>query len=52
MMDEFYYLSKYVHFSYSDMIKMPIFERKYFINKLVTEFEKKNEQAEQSRNKR
>jgi hypothetical protein len=52
MMDEFYYLSKYVHFSYGDMMKMPIFERKYFINKLVTEFEKKNEQAEQARNKR
>jgi hypothetical protein len=29
---------------------MPIFERKYFVNKLVEEFEKKKEQYEKIKN--
>jgi hypothetical protein len=40
-MDEFYYLIKYGNFSYSDILKIPTFERKYFIDKLVSEYNKK-----------
>lgn len=51
MLDEFYYLSKHVNMSYLDMMFMPTFERKYFINKLSSEFEKRNEEIEKVRNK-
>jgi hypothetical protein len=30
---------------------MPVFERKYFINKLVEEFDKRNEMIEKQKNK-
>lgn len=51
MLDEFFYLSKHVNMSYSDLMIMPTFERKYFINKLSSEFEKRNEEIEKARNK-
>lgn len=51
MLDEFYYLSKHVNMSYSDLMGMPTFERKYFINKLSEEFIKREEQIEKARNK-
>lgn len=35
LMDEFFYLIKYAGFSYSDLLTVPTYERKYFINKLV-----------------
>jgi hypothetical protein len=50
-LDEIYYLSKHVNFSYSDILIMPVFERKYFINKLVEEFDKRNEMIEKQKNK-
>lgn len=40
-MDEFYYLVKYAHFSYNDLLNVPTYERKYFVDKLVSEHEKK-----------
>jgi len=51
MLDEFYYLSKHVNMSYTDMMNMPIFERKYFVNKLSEEFIKREEEMEKARNK-
>ena len=39
-MDEIFYLVKYANFSYSDILKMPIFERKYFVDKLIETFQK------------
>jgi|SaaInl6LU_22_DNA_1037377.scaffolds.fasta_scaffold19695_2 hypothetical protein len=51
MLDEFYYLSKHVNMSYSDMMSMPTFERKYFINKLSEEFIKREEEYEKQKNK-
>ena len=51
MLDEFYYLSKHVNMSYTDMMSMPTFQRKYFINKLSAEFLKREEEMEKSRNK-
>lgn len=37
--------------SYSDVLTIPTFERKYFIDKLSTEFQEKNEQYEKQRQK-
>jgi len=51
MLDEFYYLSKHVNMSYLDMMFMPTFERKYFINKLSEEFIKREEEYEKQKNK-
>ena len=42
MLDEFYYLSKYVNISYTDFLKIPTFERKYLINKLVEDMTPKD----------
>jgi hypothetical protein len=39
-MDEFYYLIKFANFSYLDLLKMPTFERKYFLDKLISESNK------------
>jgi len=33
-------------------MNLPIFERKFYLDMLITEFEKKNEMAEKARNKR
>jgi hypothetical protein len=41
ILDEIYYLNKLIGFSYSDIQKMPTYERKYFINKLIEELEAK-----------
>jgi hypothetical protein len=41
ILDEIYYLSKYVNMTYTELMKIPTYERKYFINKLVEEFDKK-----------
>jgi hypothetical protein len=40
LLDEMYYLAKHCHFSYSDIMIMPTFERKYFIEKLIEETQK------------
>ena len=44
LIDEFYHLSKNFSFTYDNLLVMPTFERKYFINKFITEIEKKNEE--------
>jgi hypothetical protein len=41
LLDEIYYLTKYANFSYSDLLKTPTFERKYFVDKLIEELQKK-----------
>ena len=50
-LDEFYFLGKHVNFSYSDMLIMPVFERKYFINKIIEDFDRKQEMYEKQKNK-
>ena len=40
-MDEIYYLCKYVNFSYSDILIMPTYQRKYYLEKLYEEHSKK-----------
>ena len=49
VLDEVYYLCKMVNMSYSDVMSMPTYERKFFINKLVSDIEKKNEEYEKIR---
>jgi len=39
-MEEFFYLIKYGNFSYRDILIMPTFERKFFIDKLIETFQK------------
>jgi len=41
LLDEIYYLMKYCNISYSDIVSMPSFERKYFLQKLLKEYEEK-----------
>jgi hypothetical protein len=43
LLDEIYVLVKYGHFSYSDIYSMPTYQRRYFIDKMVEENDKKNE---------
>ena len=47
MLDEIYYCVKELGFTYSDILKIPTFERKYFINKYVSDMEKMNEKRRQ-----
>jgi len=39
-LDEIYYLVKHGNFTYSDIMSMPIYERKYFIDKIIKEYQK------------
>jgi|TARA_R110002020_G_scaffold196775_2_gene397756 hypothetical protein len=52
MLDELYYLIKHANFSYTDVLKMPVYERKYFIDKMVKEFETRKEAMETAKSKR
>jgi hypothetical protein len=38
--------------SYTELMKMPTYERKYFLNKLSEEFKKRNEAIENAKSKR
>jgi hypothetical protein len=40
LLEEIFYLVKYGKFSYRDILIMPTFERKFFIDKLVDTFKK------------
>jgi len=51
VLDEIYYLVKLANFSHSDIMEMPIYERRYYIGKLTEEFEKKREATDQAKNK-
>jgi hypothetical protein len=52
LLDEIYYLIRYSNFSYNDLMKIPTYERKYFVDKLVEEFQKKSEAMEKAKSKR
>jgi len=40
-LDEFYYLAKYLNLGYDSYLSMPIFVRRYLIDKLIEEHTKK-----------
>jgi hypothetical protein len=52
LLDEIYYLIRYSNFSYNDLMKIPTYERRYFVEKLVEEFQKKSEAMEKAKSKR
>jgi hypothetical protein len=52
LLDEIYYLIRHANFSYEDLVKIPTYERKYFIGKLSEEFQKRAEQIEKSKTRR
>jgi len=51
MLEEIYYLCRHVNMTYTDCMTMPTYERKFFINTLIEEFNKKNEEIEKQKNK-
>lgn len=51
-MYEFYILIKHGNFTYSDILKMPIFERKKFIDILLEENKAIKKKREREMNKR
>jgi heme exporter protein D len=48
MIYEFYLLIKHGRFSYSDLLIMPVYERKIMLDHLINEAEKRQERAEQA----
>ena len=52
LQEEIYYLVKHANFSYQDCLIMPVYERRFFIDKMVQEVQQKQENIEKARNKR
>jgi|TARA_R110000823_G_scaffold127239_2_gene254576 hypothetical protein len=50
-LEEIYHLARNFNFTRADIMNMPIFERRFYLDKLVEEKEKKNQATEQARNK-
>jgi len=50
-LEEIYYLTKNFNFTRQDILNMPIFERRFYLDKFVEEISKKNQAIEQQRNK-
>tara|TARA_R110002020_G_scaffold136763_6_gene305268 strand:- start:2499 stop:2660 length:162 start_codon:yes stop_codon:yes gene_type:complete len=48
---EIYYLTKNFNFTREDILNMPIFERRFYLDKFVEEIDKRNKEIEQARNK-
>jgi hypothetical protein len=43
---------KHLHLTWRDLLVMPTFERRFYVNLLTEEFNKRNEAVEQAKNKR
>ncbi len=50
VLDEIYYLVKFANFSHENVTRMPIYERRYYLGKLIEEYEKKREEADKAKN--
>lgn len=46
ILDEIYILVKNSNFTYSDLYCMPTYQRKYFLGKLVEEYERQREETQ------
>lgn len=46
VLDEVYYMVKHVNFSRDDVLKMPIFERRYHLQKYINELEAQKQAME------
>jgi len=51
MLEEIYYLVRHANFSHSDLLKMPVFERRFYVEKLLDESTKRQAQIDQAKNK-
>lgn len=51
VLDEIYYLVKFANFNHNDLLIMPVYERRYYLSKLIEEFDKKKEAVEKQKNK-
>ena len=49
LLDEIFFLVKNANFQYSDVMNMPTYERKYFIGKLLEQYDIIQEQQEKNR---
>ena len=50
VLDEIYYLVKFANFSHENLIRMHIYERRYYLGKLIKEYEKKREEIDKAKN--
>ena len=48
ILDEIFFLVKNANFSYVDVMNMPTYERKYFIGKVIEEYDTIREEREKS----
>ena len=48
ILDETFFLVKNANFSYVDVMNMPTYERKYFIGKVIEEYDTIREEREKS----
>lgn len=48
ILDEIFFLVKNANFSYADVMTMPTYERKYFIGKVLEEYDTIREEREKS----
>jgi hypothetical protein len=48
ILDEIFFLVKNANFSYVDVMTMPTYERKYFIGKVLEEYDTIREEREKS----
>jgi hypothetical protein len=48
ILDEIFFLVKNANFSYVDVMTMPTYERKYFIGKVMEEYDMIREEREKS----
>ena len=48
LLDETFFLVKNANFSYVDIMNMPTYERKYFIGKIMEEYDMIREEREKS----
>lgn len=51
VLDEIYYMVKHVNFEREEVLKMPIFERRYFLSKYVAELETQKEAMNSAKKK-
>ena len=47
-MEEFYVLIKHLNFSYSDVYMLPVWKRRWFLDKFLSDLEKERNQANRS----
>jgi len=43
ILDEIYYLVKHTNFTREDALKMPVYERRFFLNKYIEEINQQSE---------